>query len=210
MKYLILKIIIILNLWRLALIPTFKFCFDRKFRNLIKADFNRLDESPYKSDLFNFYYHIMYNKTFRAIVSFRIRKKSVIFSRIFNIFFPPKVDLELDGNIEGGIRINHGQSSVIVLSKAGKNLTVYQNVTCGRNKKHLNNKDNTNLNCYPSVGENVTIYSGAVVVGGIEIGDNVEIGANSVITKDIPSNSTVVGNPPLIVKKNGKKVKIVL
>ncbi len=208
MKYLILKSIVLLNLWRLALIPTFKYCFDKKFRDLIKADFHRLDESPYKTDLFNFYYHIMYNKTFRAIVSFRIRRKSVIISKIFNIFFPPKVDLELDGNIEAGIRINHGQSSIIVLSKAGKNLTVYQNVTCGRNKNHINNDDNSNLNCYPSVGENVSIYAGAVVVGGIEIGDNVEIGANSVITKNVPSNCTVVGNPPIIVKKDGKKVKI--
>ena len=112
------------------------------------------------------------------------------------------------GNIGKGLRINHGQSSVIILNKSSDNLTVYQNVTCERNKNHTNKIDNSGLICFPTCGENVTIYSGAVVVWGVNIGDNVEIGANSVISRDVPSNAIVVGNPPIIVRLNGEKVKI--
>lgn len=46
--------------------------------------------------------------------------------------------------------------------------------------------------------------------GGVKIGDNVNIGANSVVVKDVPSNTTVIGNPARIVKLNGKKVDIPL
>ena len=54
------------------------------------------------------------------------------------------------------------------------------------------------------------VESAAVYWGGIKIGDNVNIGANCVVTKDVPSNCTVIGNPAIIVKMNGKKVNIPL
>lgn len=207
MKKIIYKIIVTLNIYRL-IYPLIFYLINKKYKDMITKDFLRLDENIYRSNAFNYMYHIMFNKAFRAIVSYRIRNINIIFSKIFDLLFFPKVDLEIAGNIDSGLRINHGQSSVIVLSKAGKNLTIYQNVTCGRNGNHLNTKDNTKGNCYPTIGENVTIYSGAVVCGGINIGDNVNIGANCVVTKDIPSNATVVGNPPIIVKLDKKRVKI--
>ena len=55
---------------------------------------------------------------------------------------------------------------------------------------------------YPKIGNNVTIYAGACVSGGITIGDNVVIGANAVVTKDVPDNAVVVGNPARIIKKD--------
>lgn len=145
-----------------------KYVFDSNFRKLIIKDCNRLDENPYKINLFNYYYQIIFNKAFMAIVSYRIRRNNIITSKIFDIFFPPKVDLELDGEIKGGLRINHGQSSVIVFNNAGENSTIYQNVTCGRNKNHINKNNNSPFNCYPTIGNNVTIYSGAVIIGGME------------------------------------------
>lgn len=56
----------------------------------------------------------------------------------------------------------------------------------------------------------VTVGCGAVIVGDILIGDNVTIGANSVVLKNVPSNCTVVGNPARIVRLNGEKVNIKL
>ena len=53
-------------------------------------------------------------------------------------------------------------------------------------------------NGIPTIGDNVTIYSGAVVVGKIEIGNNVRIAANTVVRQDIPDNSLVYGNPATI------------
>ena len=51
----------------------------------------------------------------------------------------------------------------------------------------------------PKIGNNVIIFPGASVIGNIEIGDNVVIGANSVVLTDIPSNSIVAGNPAIVV-----------
>lgn len=66
----------------------------------------------------------------------------------------------------------------------GKNCIIYQNVTIGQK----NNK-------YPKIGNNVTIYAGAIVIGDIVIGDNCVIGANAVVNKSFPKNSVIVGIP---------------
>ena len=62
----------------------------------------------------------------------------------------------------------------------------------------------------PTIGDNVSIYTGSMVFGKVKIGNNVKIGAATVIYKDVPDNCTVVGNPAVIVKKDGKKVNIPL
>jgi serine acetyltransferase len=61
--------------------------------------------------------------------------------------------------------------------------------------------------CFPVIGSNVAIYAGAKVLGNITIGDNVNIGANAVVVKDVPDNCTVVSVPAYIVKRNGIKVR---
>ena len=62
----------------------------------------------------------------------------------------------------------------------------------------------------PHNWNNVRVATGAIVIGGIQIGDNATIGAGAVVVKDVPSNTTVVGNPARIIKQNGKKVNIPL
>lgn len=80
-------------------------------------------------------------------------------------------------------------STIIHASRIGRNFTIFQNVTVGYSNGGK-----------PQIGDNVTIYSGAVVIGPIKIGDNVEIGANAVVTKDVPSNVVVAGVPAVIIK----------
>ena len=72
----------------------------------------------------------------------------------------------------------------------GENCTIYQNVTIGYKDKGC-----------PSIGNNVKIYPNAVVFGDITIGDNVIIEAGSVVTKSVPSNCTVMGNPAKIIEQ---------
>ena len=62
----------------------------------------------------------------------------------------------------------------------------------------------------PTIGDGVRIYTGAIIYGGITIGDHAVIGAGAVVRKDVPPDCTVAGNPAFIVKRNGEKVHIPL
>ncbi len=90
--------------------------------------------------------------------------------------------------------IDHGMGVVIgETTEIGDDVLIYQNVTLGgtgneRGKRH------------PTIGNNVVIGTGAKVLGGIAIGDNVRIGAGSVVVKPAPDNSTVVGIPGRVVR----------
>ena len=113
---------------------------------------------------------------------------------MFRILYPIKQDLEIYGQI-GGLTIYHGHGTVINLYRAGKNLSVYQGVTIG-NKGNGSRSEIT-----PTIGDNVSICANATVIGGIKIGNNVVIGAGSVVTKDIPDNCVAYGNPTVLKKR---------
>ena len=97
--------------------------------------------------------------------------------------------------------IDHGSGVVIgETAEIGERVTIYQGVTLGgtgfaRGKRH------------PTVEDNVTIGSGAKLLGPITIGHGAKVGANSVVIEDVPPNSTVVGNPGHPVRVDGRKVE---
>ncbi len=74
--------------------------------------------------------------------------------------------------------------------KIGKNSIIYQGVAIG-----ATHREEGDIAGYPTIGEIVTIFSGAVVIGNINICDKVIVGANSVVTKDVVNGTTVVGVP---------------
>lgn len=73
----------------------------------------------------------------------------------------------------------------------GKNCAIYQNVTIGSD----GNPENV-----PTIGDNVILYANAIVFGKIKVGNNVKIGAGSVVTHDVPENAIVAGNPAKIIR----------
>lgn len=83
-------------------------------------------------------------------------------------------------------KLPHGLKGIVISpdAKIGKNCTIFHQVTIGNDYRDVHN--------VPIIGDNVKIYPGAKIVGKITIGNNVEIGANAVVTKDIPDNSLVV------------------
>ncbi|MFD0716788.1 serine O-acetyltransferase [Paenibacillus sp. GCM10027626] len=96
--------------------------------------------------------------------------------------------------------IDHGMGVVIgETCEIGDNVLIYQGVTLGGTGKEKGKR-------HPTIGNNVVIGSGSKVLGSFSIGDNVNIGSNAVVLREVPSNSTVVGNPGRIVKQNGERV----
>ena len=97
--------------------------------------------------------------------------------------------------------IDHGAGVVIgETAEIGDRVTLYQGVTLGgtgfqRGKRH------------PTLGDNVTVGSGAKLLGPIAVGDGAKIGANTVVVEDVPPSSTVVGNPGHPVKVEGRRVQ---
>ena len=95
--------------------------------------------------------------------------------------------------------IDHAMGVVIgETTIVGDDCTLYQGVTLGG----TGNEDGKR---HPTLGNNVTVGSGAKVLGNISIGDNVRIGGNSVVVKDVPPDSTVVGVPGRVVRIRGEK-----
>ncbi|MFN2459548.1 MAG: serine O-acetyltransferase [Candidatus Velthaea sp.] len=113
------------------------------------------------------------------------------------------IDIHPGATIGRGFFIDHGTGVVIGgTAIVGDNVTLYQGVTLGgtslqRTKRH------------PTLGNNVTVGSGAAVLGDITVGDNAKIGANSVVVKDVPPNATIVGIPGRVVLQDGKPVAAV-
>lgn len=99
------------------------------------------------------------------------------------------ITLKGDTPLGDGFVFVHGFSTIIICEAMGSNCKIYQQVTIGFN------------NGYPSIGDNVTVYPGAKIIGKIKIGDDVIIGCNAVVTKDVPSHSIVAGVPAKIIKR---------
>jgi serine O-acetyltransferase len=109
------------------------------------------------------------------------------------------IEIHPAARVGRGLFIDHGVGVVIgETAEIGENVTLYQGVTLGgtgfaTGKRH------------PTVQDNVTIGSGAKLLGPITIGHGAKIGANSVVIHDVPANSTVVGNPGHPVRVDGRR-----
>lgn len=96
--------------------------------------------------------------------------------------------------------IDHGMGVVIgETCEIGDNVVLYQGVTLGGTGKEKGKR-------HPTIGNNVVIGSGAKVLGSFKIGDNSFVGANAVVLREVPENSTVVGIPGKLVNRNGFRV----
>ena len=112
--------------------------------------------------------------------------------------------IEIHPGAEIGRRvfIDHGMGVVIgETSVVGDDVTLYQGVTLGGTGKEQGKR-------HPTIGAGAVIGAGARVLGNIRVGDNSRVGAGSVVLRDVPDNSTIVGVPGHIVLRGGKRVVI--
>ncbi len=112
------------------------------------------------------------------------------------------IEIHPAAKIGAGFMIDHGMGVVIgETTEIGENVTLYHDVTLG-GRKLFDENGNKLEKRHPTIGNNVTIGSGAQILGPITIGNNVKIGSNAIVIKDIPADCTVVNTPAYIVKKS--------
>lgn len=129
---------------------------------------------------------LVFEKPFRNLYYRRIGS----FGKILNILIPGEKTLFITPHeIGGGFFIRHGYATFVNSYKIGKNCTIHQCTTIGDSGKGI-----------PTIGNNVVIGTGAIILGPITIGDNVTISAGAIIVNDVPSNSIVIGNKATIIK----------
>ena len=139
--------------------------------------------------------------------------KAIFFHRIANFFAIAKFDLVAriisqisrfftgieihpKAKIGKNLFIDHGIGVVIgETSEISDNVTIYHNVTLGGTSPSINTNEQRNSKRHPTLEENVVVGSGAQILGPVVIGKNSLIGANAVVTKDVPEKSIMAGNP---------------
>ena len=114
--------------------------------------------------------------------------------------FRTGVEIHPGAKIGTGVFLDHGSGIVIgETAEVGDGCTLYQGVTLGGTGKDTGKR-------HPTLGKNVTVGSGAKVLGPFTIGDNSKIAAGAVVLKEIPPNATAVGVPAQVVKLDGVRV----
>lgn len=145
--------------------------------------------------------------SFKAILRYRVahwlyKKKHFFLARWYSQRTVRKTGIEIHpgATIGKGLFIDHGHGVVIgETAIVGDNVTLYQGVTLGGTGKEHGKR-------HPTIGNNVMISAGAKILGSFTIGENSKIGAGSVVLSEVPPNSTVVGVPGRVVKRDNIRI----
>lgn len=145
--------------------------------------------------------------SFKAILRYRLahrlyNRKHYFLARWLSQRTVRKTGIEIHpgASIGKGLFIDHGHGVVIgETAIIGDNVTLYQGVTLGGTGKEKGKR-------HPTIGNNVMISAGAKVLGSFTIGENSKIGAGSVVLSEVPPNSTVVGVPGRVVRRDNIKM----
>ncbi len=135
---------------------------------------------------------------FHRIANFFAKAKFNLIARIISQFsrFLTGIEIHPNANIGKNLFIDHGMGVVIgETSDIGDNVTIYHMVTLGGIAPSINSNNQRNVKRHPTIQDEVVIGSGAQVLGPVTIGRCAKIGANAVITKDVPEKAVMVGIP---------------
>lgn len=182
-------------------IPHYLYFLIAKNKQLISDDLRRnvnlfLRRNPQmeKSSVsfYEFCYVMTFFKNVRNIYYARVANRHLYYARFLRILAKPLplLDISSTAEIGGGLIVQHGYATILAPRKIGKNCWVNQGVTIGYTNDH---------DC-PTLGDNVTVYCGAKILGDVKVGNNVIVAANAVVVKDVPDNCVVGGVPAKIIK----------
>lgn len=177
----------------------------KELENLLRADYHRVMVIGGKS----IFFHIEYRTIiWYRVASYLVSKHNIfarfayVIVRLIQIHLANKSGIEINAvtPIGKGLRIAHVGNIIIAGGvKIGENCTIHQCLTIGRSFS------GSKAGC-PTIGNNVIIFPGTVIVGSIMIGENSVIGANSLVIDDVPANSVVGGVPAKVLSNESSKV----
>ncbi len=147
---------------------------------------------------------------FHQIAHFFSVAKFDLVARIISQFsrFLTGIEIHPKAKIGKNLFIDHGMGVVIgETSEIGDNVTIYHMVTLGGISPSIDSDSQRNLKRHPTLKDNVVIGSGAQVLGPVIVGENAKVGANAVVTKDVPENAVMVGIPAKNVGTTTKEFK---
>ena len=147
---------------------------------------------------------------FHQIANFFSVAKFDLVARIISQFsrFLTGIEIHPKAKIGKNLFIDHGMGVVIgETSEIGDNVTIYHMVTLGGISPSIDSDSQRNLKRHPTLKDNVVIGSGAQVLGPVIVGENAKVGANAVVTKDVPENAVMVGIPAKNVGTTTKEFK---
>ena len=135
---------------------------------------------------------------FHRIANFFAIAKFNLIARIISQFsrFLTGIEIHPNAKIGKNLFIDHGMGVVIgETSEIGDNVTIYHMVTLGGISPSIDSDNQRDVKRHPTLKDNVVVGSGAQVLGPVVVGKNAKIGANAVVTKDVPENAVMVGIP---------------
>ena len=135
---------------------------------------------------------------FHKIAHFFSLAKFDLFAKIISQFsrFLTGIEIHPKAKIGKNLFIDHGMGVVIgETSEIGDNVTIYHMVTLGGILPSINSNSQREIKRHPTLMDNVVVGSGAQILGPITIGKNAKVGANAVVTKDVPDNAVMIGIP---------------
>ena len=135
---------------------------------------------------------------FHQIANFFCVAKFDLIARMISQFsrFLTGIEIHPKAKIGKNLFIDHGMGVVIgETSEIGDNVTIYHMVTLGGISPSIDSDNQRDVKRHPTLKDNVVVGSGAQVLGPVIVGKNAKIGANAVVTKDVPENAVMVGIP---------------
>ena len=147
---------------------------------------------------------------FHQIAHFFSVAKFDLVARIISQFsrFLTGIEIHPKAKIGKNLFIDHGMGVVIgETSEIGDNVTIYHSVTLGGISPSIDSDSQRDVKRHPTLKNNVVVGSGAQVLGPVVVGENAKIGANAVVTKNVPENAVMVGIPAKNVGTTTKEFK---